>query len=429
MSLLLLNIPRALGRRCVSPKRFNSSLVPKKNELQELITKVIGFTGPLPLSQFMRQCLTHPTLGYYTSRDPLGAQGDFVTSPEISQMFGELIGVWFYSVWNQQRCPSNVNMVEFGPGRGTLMYDVMSSFTKLVKRRHGDDSLSLNLIMVEASHVLRQKQASILGDSDVDATGEYWKGKSRFGLDSSITWVDTERDVYEVIDMKRDTNFIIAHEFFDALPINQYQKTEEGWREILVDVHPDTKEFVLVKQAKHTSACAIPESQERYNNVSLNTTVEISPESYQYSKVIADLISINSRGTGAALIVDYGTLNEVPENTLRGIKDHKFTSPFKDLGEVDLSVDVDFQAIAHAARDSHEVEILGPIEQGDFLHNMGITHRVKQLCKRAHDEATEHNIEKAYHRLVDKDSEGMGKIYKFMGILPKGYTTSMGFNQ
>jgi SAM-dependent MidA family methyltransferase len=372
----------------------------------------------------MRQCLTHPKLGYYTSRDPLGSQGDFITSPEISQMFGEMIGVWLFSTWMIQGKPSKVNFIEFGPGKGTLMLDVMTSFSRLVNKREQLGSVETGIVMVEASHVLRQKQASKIGGSDVDATGEFWKGQHRWT--GPLTWVDTEKDVYKVTD-EDDTNFIIAHEFFDALPINKFQKTKEGWREILVDQHPETGEFCLVQASKDSPACSIPRSQHRYDSAPLGTVVEISPETYSYSKVMSDLITQNGKSTGALLIVDYGPKDEVPGNTLRGIKDHKIVSPFVEPGDVDLSADVDFQAIAHASSAHSEVDILGPVEQGDFLTSMGIQTRANQLIKRAKTQHEKDAIIAACKRLVEKDDSSMGGIYKFMGVVPKGVHVPVGF--
>lgn len=430
LSLLRGIVPRGLPYRCRALKRSLTVSSPptststdqrhqhQRNDLHQLLAKVINVTGPLPLSQFMRQCLTHPKLGYYTSRDPLGASGDFITSPEVSQMFGEMLGVWFFSCWLAQGTPRKVNFVEFGPGRGTLMFDVFTSFHKLLARR-AYGGIELNAVMIEASHVLRQKQASMLGGSDVDAA-EFWHAKHRWGGD--ITWVDTERDVYSVTN-KEDTNFVIAHEFFDALPINKFKNTTDGWREILVDEHPDKEKFCLVEAPKETALCAIMKSQERYNSVPVDTVVEISPESYTYAKVIGDLIIQNGKSTGAALIVDYGPSEGVPGNTLRGIKDHRFVSPFADPGEVDLSVDVDFGAIATAFKDL-DVVILGPVEQGAFLENMGMGIRRDQLTRRANHEEQQ-MIRLAYDRLVNRAE--MGGIYKFMGVIPRGVDGIPGF--
>lgn len=337
-------------------------------------------------------------------------------------MFGEMLGMWFYTAWALQGKPYTVNFVEFGPGKGTLLFDVMRSFSNLCDKRK--DSVSTNVVLVEASHILRQKQAAKIGSTDVDASGEYWLGQHRWC--GSITWCDTDQDVYQVTH-DTDTNFIIAHEFFDALPINKFKKTDQGWREVYVDQHPDTGEFVLVQSSKETATCSIPKSQHRYNSVPVNSIVEISPETYQYSKVIADLITRNEKGTGAAIVVDYGPSVDVPSNTLRGIKDHKIVSPFKQPGEVDLSVDVDFQAIANAAIQSSKVDILGPVEQGDFLQNMGMETRLKQLQRRSSSQEEMENLEQSYKRLVQKDEGSMGKIYKFMGIVPQGVAVPVGF--
>lgn len=425
------------SRQCPIPKSFKSQIpnrldaqpdpnVSRQTPLGELLSKVIKVTGPLTVSMYMRQCLTHPEHGYYTSRDPLGARGDFITSPEISQMFGEMIGVWFFALWLVQGKPASVNFVEFGPGKGTLMFDAMRSFGRLLNKREDPAKVKLNIVFVEASHVLRQRQAALLGDSGVDATGEFWKAKHRWGGD--LLWVDTEKDVFEITH-ESDTNFIIAHEFFDALPINKFVKVDDGtWREIHVDQHPDTGELCLVRTPHETPMCSIVKTNPRYSTVPAGTVVEVSPDTAMYTATISQLITRNEKSTGGALIVDYGPKMGVPSNTLRGIKDHKIVNPFHDPGEVDLSADVDFQAVAQAAIDAADVSVVGPVDQGDFLEQVGMGTRLKQLEKHVKTENEREILMTGYKRLVEKNGASMGKIYKFMGIVPKRVEVPIGFD-
>ncbi|ODQ58802.1 hypothetical protein WICANDRAFT_93383, partial [Wickerhamomyces anomalus NRRL Y-366-8] len=233
------------------------------NNLSQIFTELIKTTGPIPLSAYMRLCLTHPDFGYYTTKDPLGPKGDFITSPEISQMFGEMIGIWLFTVWISQKKPKNINLIEFGPGKGTLMFDVIKSFSRLLQTLKASD-LTLNIILIEASDVLKKAQWTLLSDSTLDVNKEFWTTDHKWN--GKITWVDTEKDVWEITNDK-DANYILAHEFYDALPINQFKKTEEGWREYLVDQHPETNDFHLTVSPKERPSSKIPETNKRYSNV------------------------------------------------------------------------------------------------------------------------------------------------------------------
>lgn len=374
----------------------------------------------------MRLCLTHPEFGYYTTRDPLGARGDFITSPEISQMFGEMIGIWLFTVWHSQKKPKNINIVEFGPGKGTLMFDVLKSLSKLLQTLKIND-LKVNVILVEASEVLRKAQCALLSDTEMQKVdGGYWTAKNKWNGD--IYWGETEKDVWEISN-ENEANYIIAHEFFDALPINQFKKTKDGWREYLVDQSPETNEFHLTISPRERPSSKLPENNERYKGLAVGSDVEISHELFSYTRQITQLIARNKSQAGAALIIDYGPDNSVPENSLRGIKDHKITNPFRDPGQVDLSADVDFQAIAESAQSDPNVliDVFGPVEQGDWLHQLGIQYRADQLYNQAKTDSEREIIESGYHRLVEKDGSSMGHIYKFLALLPKGGPTPVGF--
>ncbi|KAK2731784.1 hypothetical protein FQN57_003164 [Myotisia sp. PD_48] len=434
-------------------------------------------TGPISIAAYMRQCLTDPKLGYYTSRgtsgsDVFGRKGDFVTSPEISQIFGELLGIWIVTEWMAQGRPSSgVQLIEIGPGKGTLMADILRS----VQNFKAFASSIETVYLVEASPTLRDTQLQVLcGDSPVteDDIG-CQSTSSHIGV--PIIWAEHIRDVPNGADA---IPFIIAHEFFDALPIHAFQSvaspfTGSGpnvakspgtsrqpissaptqWRELVVSMNPESRnhkdkeqEFRLSLAKSATPASLVmPEMSPRYQAMrsTRGSTIEISPESHAYIQEIARRIGgpandSNQGGispsickpAGAALILDYGPASNIPINSLRGIKSHKIVSPFTSPGKVDLSVDVDFTALAEAALNaSPEVEVYGPTEQGSFLQSLGIEERAAQLLRTVKDQSQKNQLELGWKRLVSRSGGGMGGIYKAMAIVPgsEGKRRPVGF--
>jgi NADH dehydrogenase [ubiquinone] 1 alpha subcomplex assembly factor 7 len=441
----------------------------------------------VPVASYMRMCLTSDTGGYYTGaiedgRDQFGLKGDFVTSPEISQVFGELTGIWFVAEWLAQGRPkTGVELIEVGPGRGTLMDDMLRvcdcfhaclsrMLTLLQTINHFKDmAQSIDAIyMVEASPKLRIAQQNLLCGEDAPMT------ESKVGYHSvckstniPIVWTDTIKSIPSGADK---TPFIIAHEFFDALPIHAFQcasvaptttatpssspstKTTQPtlqWREMLVSPTPDdvthdslktpstqdrsgpVPDFQMTLANSSTRhSLYLPESSPRYraikNRVGPGALIEICPDANLYAADFASRIGGSAakpkaRPSGAALILDYGPGDgTVPINSLRGIKQHKRVSPFSEPGLVDLSVDVDFAAIAEAATKASEgVEVHGPVEQGVFLEGMGIRERVGVLMRACKDEEGRKAVETAWKRLVDRGPGGMGKVYKALAILPE----------
>ncbi|PVH13535.1 uncharacterized protein CXQ87_001641 [Candidozyma duobushaemuli] len=412
--------------------------------LSDFFQEMIKTTGPIPLSAYMRQCLTHPEFGYYTTRNPLDALGgDFITSPEISSVFGEMIGIWLYSVWTSQGSPKKIRIVEFGPGKGTLMHDVVIVFNKFVAKSAA--AVDIEVVMVEASHVLRKEQHKLLcNDNTYETTSEGYN-TSTTKWNNKVTWVDTEKDIVQASDT---ANYVLAHEFFDALPIKSFTKTEHGWREHVVEhtsavlntqpklegsspVQSEENEelntdFHLTVSPKETPSSAIPTLSSRYRDLPEGSRVEICPDAELYLSHICNLVNGYSDGSaGAALIIDYGPADEVPSNSLRGIYQHKFVSPFYKPGDVDLSIDVDFANLKDLAEP--HLSVYGPVEQGDWLHEIGVGYRFDQLIKAANSMANKESIYDSYIRLTSKDEKGMGKIYKFLGLLPHKSTKPIGF--
>ncbi|CAN6596850.1 hypothetical protein TRVA0_001S03422 [Trichomonascus vanleenenianus] len=386
----------------------------------------------------MRQCLTNPAGGYYINRDPFGSSGDFVTSPEISQMFGELVGIWFLTQWLAQGGPANFRLIEFGPGRGTLMDDFLRA-----GRNFSDFSKSIyEIIMIEASPTLREMQRKRLCDDSTPMIPNErgFMSKTRWG--TPIYWYESARDIPTEDNVP---TFIVAHEFFDALPIFQFEHTENGWRELLVDysvpqmtpgtskgsVTPSTTtsgdepsfHLTLSPDWSPTSR-VVPASHPRYADLPVGSRVEICPEAWEIAARFGEVIE---KCGGAALIIDYGPAHTIPIESLRAIKGHRIVSPFEAPGEADLSADVDFQALKIAAQNDHTVDVHGPIMQGDWLHSIGIGARATQLAENQKTQEGKRRIEQAYNRLVEKGGGAMGKVYKIMSIVPQGATIPVGF--
>lgn len=399
----------------------------------------------------MRQCLTSDLGGYYssavpTSHDQFGAKGDFVTSPQISQIFGELVGIWVVAEWMAQgKKSAGVCLMEMGPGRGTLMDDMLRTICNFPALAQ-----ALEIVyMVESSPNLRQAQHKLLcGESELKEIDIGWESVSKYSADLKIVWAE---DIRLVPRSAEQTPFIIAHEFFDALPIHVFQSIppppqqaestiqtpnrpataprrilqRQQWRELVVSPKPPHRlkqgepEFELTMSKTATPySMYLPETSPRYQALREidGATVEISPDSQAFVRDFAIRIGgsgpesavahtksppssrtvqpatrdeslLKAEPSGAALIMDYGPAATVPANSLRGIKHHKMVSPFESAGTTDISADVDFLALADSALDaSPGVEVHGPVDQARFLKAMGIEERAAQLVKRAVDQ-------------------------------------------
>ncbi|KZT53517.1 DUF185-domain-containing protein [Calocera cornea HHB12733] len=355
----------------------------------------------------MQFCLGHPTEGYYMKRDVFGQKGDFITSPEISQTFGELIAVWFISQWERAGRPAHVRLVELGPGRGTLAADMLRTFWSF-----GDISLSLETLhMVENSEFMRRLQRDALRES----LGTH---------DMQLKWhndleeIDTDPSIYTMV---------VAHEFFDAMPVDMLEKGENGWREIMVDLNRledqvEKKENVLVPPSSDAfgfrfaksepnsfRAKIVAGSSKRYFDMPEGSRIEVSAQASDVAATLARLI--HGGGGGAGLIVDYGD-DRVFSDSLRAFKKHKHVDLFETPGECDITANVDFAAMREAV--DGEAHAHGPITQRDFLMSMGLVHRLDALLKAAETNEQKASLATAAQRLVD--STGMGSEYKFMAI-------------
>lgn len=327
------------------------------------LTEALARDAPLTVATWMARCNAH----YYATRDPLGAAGDFTTAPEISQMFGELLGACLADAWTRAGRPG-VRIVELGPGRGTLMADMLR-----VLRRAGCDA---PVHLVETSPTLRTAQARAVPDA---------------------TWHD---DLANVPDDR--PLLLIANEFFDALPVRQFERTAAGWRERMV-AHDGTR-FGQAVGAVPVDILVPP----ALANAATGSVFETSPAS---TAIAAEIGARLREHGGAALIVDYGHAGPVTGDTLQAVRAHAFADPFDAPGEIDLTAHVDFGALAHAAG----VTAQGPVGQGAFLTALGIAARAERLGAQ----------EAALTRLTS--AQAMGSLFKVLG-LTAGWPRLAGFS-
>uniref|UniRef100_A0A673JYN8 Protein arginine methyltransferase NDUFAF7 n=1 Tax=Sinocyclocheilus rhinocerous TaxID=307959 RepID=A0A673JYN8_9TELE len=367
---------------------------------KHLISKITA-TGPISVAEYMREALTNPVAGYYVKNDMLGAGGDFITSPEISQIFGELLGVWCVSEWMAAGKSNTFQLVELGPGRGSLASDILRVFSQL-KTVLGETDISVHL--VEVSPKLSQFQAECLtGDNTQPNDGDqpvYRSGTTRTGL--PISWYR------RIEDIPRGFSVFLAHEFFDAIPIHKFQRTEKGWREVMVDIDPESPgklRFVVSHSPTLASSILIQKDENRQH-------VEVCPEGGVIVQKLANRIAEDG---GAALIVDYGH-DGTKTDTFRGFKGHQLHNVLEAPGMADLTADVDISYLRKMT--GNEVTCLGPITQRSFLKNMGIDSRLQVLLRNCHDPSTRAQLIHSYDMLINP--EKMGHRFQFFSLLNRG---------
>ena len=334
-------------------------------KLEELIAAIVEAEGPMPLDRYMALCLGHPQLGYYMTRDPFGAAGDFTTSPEISQVFGELIGVWLLNSWAALGSPKKFALIELGPGRGTLMGDILRAVKAVPEFAKGAE-----VHLVETSPVLRHLQKVKLGE---------------------VRWHDT------VESLPAMPSFIIANEFFDALPIQQFENRAGRWFQRCIGLGNGELKMGLVPSSPVAGEEGL---------------YEVSP----VSKAIAeDLGNHIAKHGGAALVIDYGHLKSAAGDTLQALRKHEFASVLDSPGEADITAHVDFEALAKAFI-SGGAELLPMLTQGQFLKAMGLDMRTEKLAAKLEGQALE-DFKAASNRLAD--AAQMGNLFKVMAVAQK----------
>ena len=357
--------------------------------LHHVIRKLIKSSGPMPVWRYMELCLTHPEFGYYVSRDPLGREGDFTTAPEVSQMFGELIGLWAASVWRAMGSPSQVNLIELGPGRGTMMADALRAVRVLPPLYQ-----AISTHLVEINPVLRDKQRQTL-------TGI-----------RNVSW-------HEHLDeVPHGPSIILANEYIDVLPIHQAVKRETGWHERTVEI--DDKDQLSFGVA--------PEPMPRFE-VLLPALVRAAPPGAVFEwrpdrEIMRIATRVRDQG-GAALIIDYGHVRSDAGDTLQSIARHSFADPLSNPGQADLTAHVDFEALARAAQDIG-ARVDGPVSQNEFLQRLGIEARATTLQAKATPQVAA-DVTGALQRLIGNGRGGMGSLFKVLGISSRGLSSLVGF--
>ncbi|MGX7950966.1 class I SAM-dependent methyltransferase [Tsuneonella sp. HG249] len=345
--------------------------------LAEIFRRLIRSSGPISLAHFMAESNAR----YYASRDPLGAGGDFVTAPEISQMFGELIGLWFADMWVRAGRPEPIAYVELGPGRGTLAKDAL-----LTMKRYG---LEPEVHFVEASPALREIQTEAVPHAVVHAD-----------LDS----LPYDRPL-----------LIVGNEFLDALPVRQLIRAAEGWRERMVGLDGDR--FIYVGGSQPMDA-AVPHE---WRGGRQGTIIETSPAAAAITGEIAGRLAEQG---GCALLIDYGHVDMRAGSTLQAVRAHRKVDPFEAPGEADLTAHVDFATLAQVVG-ARGAAWMGTRTQGEWLRTLGIETRTEALALRTPQRRGE--FVTARDRLIADDQ--MGYLFKVMGIAAPGWPRGVGFEQ
>jgi NADH dehydrogenase [ubiquinone] 1 alpha subcomplex assembly factor 7 len=339
--------------------------------LAESLRRRIASEGPISVHDFMETCLADPASGYYIARQPIGKSGDFITAPEISQIFGELLGLWAGCVWQSMGEPDAITLAELGPGRGTLMADALraiNSIPQLHKR--------ISIALIEISPVLREAQADALGNFDV-------------------AWFDSIEEVPDA------PLILFANEFLDALPIRQYVRSADGWHERCVGIAHDALAYVERGEATELDlASELPLAEP-------GAIFETRPA---VTRLIAALAARTK--PVAALFIDYGHAHSGFGDTLQAVRGHQFASPLEAAGEADLSAHVDFADLARQAG-AAGLRSFGPMSQGQFLLGLGLETRRDALLQRANLEQRRAIIT-GTDRLTDP--RVMGELFKVLGL-------------
>jgi NADH dehydrogenase [ubiquinone] 1 alpha subcomplex assembly factor 7 len=353
--------------------------------VRDHLAALIAADGPISIAEFMRTVLA----AYYAKGDPFGETGDFTTAPEISQVFGELIGAWAVAVWEQLGSPPHFSLVELGPGRGTLIRDALRA-----ARLRPAFLAAADVVLVEISPRLRESQRKTLKDAGV----------------RSVTWLDA----FDA--PSAQPLIVIANELFDALPMRQFVATKEGWRERCVGY--SDKAFFFASSPTPISADIVRTPLE---GVKEGAVVEIAPARDVLATTIGERIAGQS---GAAIIIDYGFAGPAVGDTLQAMRGHKFESVLADPGHADVTSHVDFTALATGFAKGGAI-VYGPLEQGAFLERLGGRERTTVLAARA-TPVQRQALETGFTRLTA--AEQMGSLFKVLaaaspGLLPPGFSS------
>lgn len=353
--------------------------------LKDRLAREIALTGPMTVADYVTRCLHDPEAGYYATRPALGATGDFITAPMISQMFGELIGLWAVETWRRLGAPERVRLVEVGPGDGTLMADALRA-----ARLDPDFLNAAELILIEPSGPLRQAQARMLADSDLDP--RWVRGLDRIETDAPV--------------------ILIANEVLDCLPARQFVRTEDGWAERRIGASDEgALEFGLVRI---TGGFQRPAFQ-----VEPGQIVEVSEHQAAFGRDLGRLVRETG---GAALLIDYGRARAEAGDTLQAISRHRKVDPLETPGEADLTQWADFPTVLEAAVRAG-ADVTGCRGQGQFLTLLGIEARAARLRDMRPDAADV--IDRQLTRLIADDQ--MGTLFKACAVFAPSTLIVPGF--
>ena len=357
--------------------------------LEAEIRRRIEAAGPMPVAEYMALCLTDHRWGYYATRDPFGARGDFVTAPEISQMFGELIGLWMAAVWHRMGEPAKVGVIELGPGRGTMMVDALRAAKVMPGFRE-----AAALHFVEVSQLLQAQQERTLAQ-----------------LPMPMSW---HRALSEV---PAGPAIVVANEFFDALPVSQAVKAEDGWHERRVGLD----------EAGRLAFAVAPAPLAQFERLLPDAGRKAPPGTifeWRSDTTAMELARRLARDGGATLVIDYGHAESAVGETLQAVGQHAYADPLSAPGTLDLTAHVDFAALARAV-EAMGAKAFGPIEQGEFLQRLGIEARAAALKGKAAPAAAD--IDAALARLTGHGDAGMGGLFKAAAFAQASLGTPPGF--
>ncbi|MCA1660889.1 MAG: SAM-dependent methyltransferase [Novosphingobium sp.] len=347
--------------------------------LSAVFARLIAAAGPISVAQYMAESNAR----YYASRDPLGAAGDFVTAPEISQMFGELIGVWLADLWQRAGRAEPVHYVELGPGHGTLAGDALGAAERF--------GLRPLVHFVEASPALRARQRELHPEAH---------------RHDDLSTLPSAGPL-----------LVVANEFLDALPVRQLVRTGEGWRERMVGlVEEDGGERLAFVAGSQPLDDALPAE---IRDAPTGTIVETCPAAAAIAGEVAERLAMQG---GAALLIDYGHVSPRTGSTLQAVRGHRKVDPLAAAGEADLTAHVDFAALA-AVAEMRGARWLGTVGQGEFLRALGIDARAERLAASARDQAVA--ILRGRDRLTGDDE--MGALFKVMGLADRRWPGAAGF--
>ncbi|OHV82483.1 class I SAM-dependent methyltransferase [Ensifer sp. LCM 4579] len=350
------------------------------NPLAHKIKALIKASGPISVTDYFSLCLADPEHGYYRVREPFGAAGDFTTAPEVSQLFGEMIGIFLVHAWQQHGCPKPAMIAEIGPGRGTMMADIL----RVVRRLAPDLYETAGIHLVETSERLREVQATTLSAHD----GKIHWHQSFDSLPAGFL-------------------LLAANELFDAIPIRQFVRTAQGFRERMVGLDGDDR-LTFAAGVAGIDPSLLPTPAQ---SVAEGTIFEVAPAR---DAVMAALCERLRAGGGTAIIIDYGHLATGYGDTLQAVRKHRYDLPLAHPGQADLTSHVDFEQLAHRAR-AEGVQVNGLAHQGDFLVGLGLLERAAALG-RDKDEATRESIRDDVERLAGAGVGKMGELFKVLAV-------------